>query len=413
MSVRDRPAEGGGTAADGGGGSARRWAVDAGLGAVLAVVLAFWAYRVAISWGPGYWEFGCAAGAVVCAIALARRRQRSWAAVAGQAVALTAVLASAFAGLPAEPGPATALALGVLAGSAVRVLPPRAACAVAAAGLAVAASGLLAERSAGGALLAPPVTVLNAGTWLAGVLAGLGARALALRRAAMAETVRRQERLQLARELHDVVAHHVTGIVLQSQAAQVLSRRQPERVSGALTGIETAGTDALAAMRRLVGLLRDAAAPAPPRESLAGLVGRFDGPAVRLRLPDAGEDETTWPPEVAGTVYRVVRESLTNVSRHARDARSVEVTVAREGAAVTVEVADDAPPVPARAPHRRRRGSGAGAGYRHGGGYGLLGMRERVEALGGTLHAGPRREAPGWSVRAVLPLPPARGGEGR
>ncbi|MGX2992824.1 sensor histidine kinase [Streptomyces sp. JNUCC 64] len=90
-------------------------------------------------------------------------------------------------------------------------------------------------------------------------------------------------------------------------------------------------------------------------------------------------------------MYRVVREALTNVRRHARHARSVEVTVRREGAAVTVEVADDAPPDPARVPHR---------------GYGLVGMRERVEALGGSLDAGPR-PGTGWSVRARLPLPTA------
>ncbi|MEU4516632.1 histidine kinase, partial [Nonomuraea wenchangensis] len=241
--------------------------------------------------------------------------------------------------------------------------------------------------------------VLNAGAWLAGLAAGLGARGLAARRAAMAEAVRRHERLQLARELHDVVAHHVTGIVLQSQAAQVLARRRPEQVENALTGIETAGADALAAMRRLVGLLRDAAPPAPPQESLAGLAARFDGPPVHLRLPEPDEDGA-WPPEITGTVYRVVREALTNVSRHARAARSVHVTVAREPGTLTVEITDDAPPAPAR---RRRAAAG----------YGLLGMRERVTALGGTLHAGPRPGAPGWSVRAALPLPPPTGSEPR
>jgi signal transduction histidine kinase len=96
---------------------------------------------------------------------------------------------------------------------------------------------------------------------------------------------------------------------------------------------------------------------------------------------------------VSSTVYRVVQESLTNISRHAPHARSVTVSVARERDAVTVEVADDAPPVPARHTHR--------------GGYGLVGMRERVEALGGLLSAGPRNGT-GWSVLATLPVPARR-----
>ncbi|TMR10225.1 sensor histidine kinase, partial [Nonomuraea turkmeniaca] len=238
------------------------------------------------------------------------------------------------------------------------------------------------------------MTALNAGGWLAGVTIGLCARLLAARHRTVAGNVRSHERRRLARELHDVVAHHVTGIVLQAQAAQVLARKQPERLDGSLSGIEAAGSDALAATRRLVGLLREIGDPAPPTHgpgSLDDLVERFDGPAVHLSLPDGG-DESAWPPEVTSTVYRVVQESLTNVSRHAPQARSVQITVARERDAVTVEVADDAPPAPAR--HHRRRS-----------GYGLLGMRERLEALGGTLHAGPRQPGDGWSVFATLPLP--------
>jgi signal transduction histidine kinase len=142
----------------------------------------------------------------------------------------------------------------------------------------------------------------------------------------------------------------------------------------------------------VVGLLRyadDGAATTPGPEQLTELVRRFDGrgPAVRLRLP---ADELPMPPEVTSTVYRIVQESLTNVARHARHARSAIVSVAQDQESVTVEITDDAPPGPARHPHR--------------GGYGLVGMRERVEALGGTLHVGPRPGI-GWSVRATLPVP--------
>ncbi|GGO17846.1 two-component sensor histidine kinase [Microbispora rosea subsp. aerata] len=368
---------------------------DVAFGLVAAAVLAFWAFRIAGSWGGGYWRFGCAAGAVVCVIALARRFDPARAAAAGLAVAATAVLAARFAGLPSEPGPGMALGLAVLAGTAVRALPVRTACAVAGGGLAVAAGSLLSAHTLTAAV--PAVSVMNIFTWAAGVVAGLCPRLLDARRRAVAEGVRRAERLRLARELHDVVAHHVTGIVVQAQAARLVARRSPEKAGDALAEIETAGSDALAAMRRVVGLLRDSAEPAEPAtipDGLGGLgelVGRFEasGRAVRLRLPDE-EETATWPPEVAGTVYRIVQESLTNISRHAPHARLIMVSVARNRETLTVEVTDDSPRRVSR--HHQR------------GGYGLLGMRERIEALGGTLHAGPRPGS-GWSVLATLPLP--------
>ncbi|WP_308249929.1 sensor histidine kinase [Sphaerisporangium fuscum] len=362
---------------------------DVGLAVVSVVLLAFTAYRVAGSWGGDYWPFGCAAGAVVGAIALARRRGRAWAAVAGFAVAAAAVLAARFAHLPAEPGPAMAVALAVLVGSAVRTLPVPSACAVAAGGLAVAAGSMLSSHSSTSGV--PSVMVLNVMGWLAALAAGLCARLIAARRRAVVEEVRRDERLELARELHDVLAHHVTGIVLRAQAARLTARRHPETVDGSLADIEAAGSGALAATRRVVGLLRDVGDGAPARlglEGLAELVARFDGrgPEVRLR---AAADEAAWPPGVAGTVYRIVQEALTNVARHAPRARSVTVGVEQDGERVTVEVVDDGPPVFAR---RGRRA-----------GYGLVGMRERVEALGGTLRAGPR-PGNGWSVSATLPV---------
>ncbi|GAB3147622.1 sensor histidine kinase [Microbispora hainanensis] len=371
-----------------------RWASDAALGVIFAVVLAFWAFRIADSWGGGYWRFDCAAGAVVCAIALARRFDPARTAVAGLAVAATAVLAARFADLPSEPGPAMALGLAVLVGAAVRALPVRTACTVAAGGLAVAAGSVLTAHTFAAAV--PSVTFMNVLLWAAAVVAGLCPRLLDARRRAVAEGVRRAERLRLARELHDVVAHHVTGIVLQAQATRLVARKSPEKADDALADIEAAGSDALAAMRRVVGLLRD---PDEPVETtipgeLGGLVERFEagGRTVRMRLP--GEEETaTWPPEVAATVYRVVQESLTNISRHAPQARSVRVEVERDRETLTVEVADDSPRGPSR--HHQR------------GGYGLIGMRERVEALGGTLRAGPRPGS-GWSVLATLPVPVPR-----
>ncbi|MEW2486970.1 ATP-binding protein [Streptomyces sp. NPDC048411] len=148
-------------------------------------------------------------------------------------------------------------------------------------------------------------------------------------------------------------------------------------------------------MRRVVGLLRDTddvattAPTAPGPEQLAELVRRFDGhgPEVSLRLP---VDPAPWPPEVATTVHRVVQESLTNIARHAAHARSASVDIAHGPDTVTVTVTDDATPG-----HTR---------HKHHGGFGLIGMRERVEALGGHLSAGPAPNT-GWSVLATLPVP--------
>ncbi|MEU6075418.1 sensor histidine kinase [Micromonospora sp. NPDC047074] len=368
-------------------------AAPAGLAAVFLAAIGIEAVAVAQTWGARYWLAGGAAAVAVCALALVRRRHRAWTAAAGLGVAGLAVAAARVFHLPTEPGPAMALALAVLVGSAVRALPPAPAGALAAGGLAVVGGAWLAARPQSSGV--PAVVAMNVVAWLGAVAVGMTLRLLDDRAAATAEKVRRDERLEMARELHDVVAHHITGMLIQAQAAQVVARRNPGQVTESLTGIETAGTEALRAMRRVVGLLRDTE-DAPPAsaepEQLGVLVERFNrqGPPTRLRVPDAG---TPWPPEVTSTVYRIVREALTNVARHAPHAGGVTVTVDQGPAGVTVEVTDDAPPGPTRAAHR--------------GGYGLVSMRERVEALGGTLHTGPRPDA-GWSVLATLPIQDGR-----
>ncbi|OLF17387.1 two-component sensor histidine kinase [Actinophytocola xanthii] len=361
-------------------------AVRVGAGVGFAVALVLQAVAVATSWGGRYWWFGCAAGLVVWVLAEFRGRIGAGAAWAGLAVAAGATVVARAAELPSEPGPATLLGLSVLVGASVRRLPARTASAVAGGGAAVVvATAFLAPAAPG----LPGVTVLNGLGWFTAVAVGLGLRLVDARQQAVAERVRHEERAELARELHDVVAHHVTGIVLQAQAARVVRRRCPERLEESLAGIEAAGTSAMDAMRRVVGLLRDtddavSASPAPER--LDDLVRRFDahGPAVRLHLPDG---EPAWPPEVGSTVYRVVQESLTNVVRHAPHAGSVTISVTQDERAVTVEVLDDGRP----ARHTTRAG------------FGLVGMGERVEALGGRLDVGPRSGA-GWRVRATLPV---------
>ncbi|MGI5239415.1 sensor histidine kinase [Dactylosporangium sp. CA-139066] len=362
--------------------------VDAALALVVAALLAATALALAASWGGLFWLPGLACGAAVGAIALLRRRSPLPAAVAGLVVAAGGVIAARVAGLPVEPQPALAVGLAALVASAVRRLGVRPAAAVAGAALATLAAGplLSARPTSGGATVVAVADVL---IWVAGAGAGLWLRSVGQARRRTAEAVRREERLALARELHDVVAHHVTGIVVQAQAARVVARRRPDGLEESVAGIEAAGSEALAAMRRVVGLLRDnadAAATTSAPEGIADLVRRFQdrnaARDVRLELAAGAEG---WAPELTSTVYRIVQESLTNVARHAAQASTVGVRIARDGDEVTVEVADDgaAPPPGDK-------------------GFGLIGMRERVEALGGSLAAGP--VAPrGWSVRARLP----------
>lgn len=363
---------------------ARRDAVVNGcLGTVFAIVLAAETWDLASH--QRAWWLDCVAGIAVCSVCLARGRSRLWTAAGALAVAAAAALAASLAGLPGQPGIASMLALLVLVAAAVRGLPLRQA-AVVVLGAALLA-GLVAE-------LHRDIGIGVPGAWWAtAVAAGLLLRILDAQRQAAMESVRRAERLALARELHDVAAHHITGMVLQAQAARIVARRNPALLDSTLADIESAGTGALGAMRRVIGILRDgdAGGLAQEPEQLTELVSRFAGrgtPAT-LRLPD-GPADPSWPPEVTTTVYRVVQEALTNIARHAPLARQTTVTLAHDRAAVTVEVADDAP----AAYPRRFPGSG---------GYGIVGMRERVQTLGGTLVAGPRPEG-GWLVRATVPV---------
>nr|WP_246006899.1 histidine kinase [Actinomadura pelletieri] len=233
---------------------------------------------------------------------------------------------------------------------------------------------------------------------------GLYLRAADARRARSLVAARRDERLELARDLHDFVAHHVTGIVVQAQAARFAAQAgsarvpTPEEIDAMLGGIEKAGTEALTSMRRMVGLLRDAqhvggdghpgagavTRPVGDLSQLRDLVAAFDHPPAALTLaPDLG----TLPPEVATSAHRVVQEALTNVRKHAADADTVQVSLTRVGGEVQVSVRDD----------------GRGRGRRlPSGGFGLTGLSERIGALGGRLRAGPRPEG-GWEVVAVLP----------
>ncbi|HET7821413.1 MAG TPA: sensor histidine kinase [Ornithinibacter sp.] len=197
-----------------------------------------------------------------------------------------------------------------------------------------------------------------------------------------------REREQLARELHDTVAHHVSGIAIQAQAGRAVAATDPERAIEALATIEDAATRTLTELRAIVGVLRASQrselAPQPGVAELGQLMDDGQRPGVEVVLAGDLHDLS---PAVGAAIYRLAQESVTNARRHARHATRVTVTVTGDADRVQLTVDDD--------------GSSAAAG-RASGGYGLVGMRERVSLLGGTFHAGPAAGR-GWHVEATLP----------
>ena len=199
-----------------------------------------------------------------------------------------------------------------------------------------------------------------------------------------------EERARIARELHDIVAHSVSVMVVQAQAGPRLLG-EPERVRATFGSIEASGREALTELRRLLGVLRAAdeqlaVGPQPGLDSLQSLVDQVREAGLQVELRVEGE-AVELPPGIDLSAYRIVQEALTNTLKHAGRAEA-QVTVRYGTSALELEVADN--------------GSGAGASA-NGGGHGLIGMRERVALYGGVLEAG-SRSGHGYAVRARLPL---------
>lgn len=215
---------------------------------------------------------------------------------------------------------------------------------------------------------------------------GASVRFRAAARAREVEQARLREREQLARELHDTVAHHVSAMVVRAQAGRVLAATSPEAAVEALGVIESEGSRTLAEMRSMVGALRHGDGPdLAPRAGIADLadLARDD---VEPRVEVSTSGDLAVGPALDAAVYRIAQESVTNALRHARGASLVLVQVEGRADGVRVLVSDDGEPV-------------AGRG---GDGYGIVGMAERASILGGTLVAGPGATR-GWTVSAVLP----------
>jgi signal transduction histidine kinase len=269
------------------------------------------------------------------------------------------------------------------------------------------ALGMCAVVALGIGWLDPAVVVLLLWFGLA-VAAGSAVRtrrayiAVLEERAVRAEQTREQEarrrvaeeRLRIARELHDVVAHHIAVINVQAGVAGHLVREQPDAAEDALGHVRVAARTALEELGTLLGVLRrddesDAPTePAPGLSRLDGLIAQFAAHQP-IRWTTTGRPRAL-PSAVDVAAYRILQESLTNACRHATSA-AVTVRLTYEPAGVTVEVCDDGCTGPAGP-----ASSGSGLG--------LIGMRERAESVGGTFSAG-RRADGGFSVRAELPAP--------
>jgi signal transduction histidine kinase len=203
-----------------------------------------------------------------------------------------------------------------------------------------------------------------------------------------------EERRRIARELHDVVAHTLSVMVVQAGAARRTLDRDPERAVEALQTVEATGRSALGELRRLLGFVGDGGAPlepAPTTADIAALVtrAREAGMTVGYRVEGDGPTRAALPAGAEAAVYRIVQEALTNTFKHAGAGTWALVTVRWRDAALEVEVRDgggDAP-APAALPS---------------GGHGIVGMRERVALYGGAVEARPLEDG-GFLVRAVIP----------
>lgn len=231
-------------------------------------------------------------------------------------------------------------------------------------------------------------------------------RAAAERHAAQIDRAREQAQMassrvrnEIARELHDVVAHSLSVIIVQANGGKALARKRPEAAVEVLDTIATAGTEALNEMRRIVGVLRDdpadrETADYQPAPGLADIPAMVERAGDRVRLTTAGN-----PPEVSAgvgvTAYRVVQEAITNVLKHAGDQAHAVVTIIHQRSRIDIEVRDDGLGTTPAGPH-------SGIIRQTGTGYGLAGMAERVTAMGGVLTAGPGPDG-GWIVHAAIP----------
>jgi signal transduction histidine kinase len=255
----------------------------------------------------------------------------------------------------------------------------------------------------------PTAAILWTAALLVGALLGEGARgrgervsAVQAARVSREEAAATAERLRIARELHDVLAHSLSAISVQAGVGLHLMDREPERARDALRNIRSTSVDALDEVREVLGILRADGEPAPREPAATAPADAVPALLDAARAAGITVDDELNPAVLAGldadratVLVRALQEALTNVRRHAGEGARVAASVRAESGLVRLEVADDGGVRAADEPPPRV-GPGDEAT-----GFGLRGMRERVEALGGTVDAGPR--GTGWAVVVELP----------
>ncbi len=243
--------------------------------------------------------------------------------------------------------------------------------------------------------------LLGVGALMLPVALGALMRFWALSQVRAREEIRVREREQLARDLHDTVAHHVSGILLHARAAKVRARTDPGAAAEAIDGVEDAAARTLDDMRAMVAVLRHEEEVLGGRAPTYGvadisLLGRDDDAGPRVVIETSG-DLQRLPAPWGSALFRAAQEAVTNARRHAVDPTVVAVNLCREGSTVRLRVHDDGRPAI------------GGRGRRASPSYGLAGMRERFSLLGGEVRAGPD-PAGGWTVEATIPATAKPGG---
>ena len=384
-------------------GRGRLLVVD-GLVVVVAGVVAVFGSRQAALNQPGAEPLDRLAYALIVVAVAALAVRRTW---PRAVLAVTVALGAAYLALGYAPGPifvAPAVAMYTLAvGSPVRT--SLTACALA---LVVVESGHLPEllgQGSGGLLAAVPTMVGWGAAWVVlpwalGTIVRLGREEAGRNRE---EELRRrayEERLRVAREVHDVVGHGLAVINMQAGIALHVLAKRPEQVEVALEAIKTTSKEALDELRSTLAVFRqpeEAAAPRRPAPGLAqleALIGEMADSGLPVDLAVSGE-RAGLPGAVDHAAYRIVQESLTNVLRHAGPV-TAKVRVSYQPGALDLEISDDGDG------GRSRQRGGAASDGAAAGGHGIAGMRERAAAVGGTLVAGTAAEG-GFRVHARLP----------
>ncbi|GIF38080.1 signal transduction histidine kinase [Actinoplanes xinjiangensis] len=336
--------------------------------------------------------------ALLLPVALARRSPLAaltLLVVGGGAVSVLAISG----GLPEQAAVAVFVVLAdVMVGNVAARRPRRVSVPAAVLTVLVQAALVLLFENPGDLLTIPAVMALAGVTaWVIGDSVRQRRRHAAVQREQSEARAVEAERLRIARELHDMVAHSIAVIAVQAGMGRRVIDTQPAEARNALANIEETSRDTAAALRRMLGSLRrtDAGAgpaprdPAPGLADLDGLVARSAQAGVEVGLRRDG-DPVPLPPDIDLSAYRIVQEAVTNVIRHAGVGRC-DVAVQQDAGTLSIEITDDG-----------SGGGGAGDGSRNG----ITGMRERVSLLGGEFDAGPRPGG-GFRVSARIPLPEA------